>query len=228
MIIFIFLSQIYLQTIYSLSLGISVLSLDSIELFFSNSYLIFILGLFTIALVFKGKKYSDRVLLLFLCCVVVKNFFLLASSFNKMILVLNFLYLSFAFYFYMSWDVEISKACFNPRFSKNDLEKTTRFLIDGKLLDLQENVLDEVKISNIDEHSCFIILNNEKAINSIHRHKEFILYTNLEGVEFYSRARLTAVYGQGLGFELITSNQKNTQPEWSELYKVCLERGLFN
>ncbi len=226
LILFVFLSQIYLQTIYSLSYGISAISLDSFQLFFTNHYFIFFSGLVTVMMVMSGKKHSDKVLLVFLCLVTGKNFILLASSFNKMILILNFIYLVFAFYFYMSWDVEISKACFNPLFTRNDLEKSNRFSLEGRILDSNQNVLEEVTVSNIDENSCFVILKNHSSATTL-KGREFVLVSILEGVEFRSQARLTTVYDLGFGFELLF-DKNNTKPEWSELYKVCLERGLYN
>lgn len=226
LILFIILSLVYLQIIYSLSNGTSIIGKESIGSFFSNHYLIFSFGILTLLIVMKVKKYSDMFLLVFLCIVAGKNFILLASSFNKMILVLNFAYLVFAFYFYMSWDVEITKACFNPLFESNDLEKSSRFALKGAMYDSSDQLLSVITVSNIDEKSCFVIL--DKAIEPASlKNKELKLVSSMEGVEFVSFARLATVYDQGLGFEILSKKMSSTH-EWSELYKVCLERGLFS
>lgn len=225
LLVFIVLSQVYLQTIYSLSNGISIISAESIRSFFSNHYFIFSFGILTMLIVMKVKKYSDMFLLIFLCLVAGKNFILLASSFNKMILVLNFAYLVFAFYFYMSWDGEITKACFNPLFASNDLEKSSRFALKGSIYDSNDQLLSEITVSNIDDKSCFVILDTAIAPASL-KNMELKLVSNLEGVEFVSLAKLATVYDQGVGFEIL-SKKINNRHEWSELYKVCLERGLF-
>ena len=125
----------------------------------------------------------------------------------------------------MSWEVEISKACFNPKFSRYDLEKSSRFLIEGKIYDNEHNLLEEVKVSNIDESSCFVILNTNNFEKLMFK-EDLFLSSSLEGVEFFSRAKISSIYDNGLGFELVSTQQSN-KPEWSELYKVCLERGIF-
>ena len=157
LLLFITLSLIYLQVIYSLSSGISALAPSSVKSFFTNHYLIFSFAILTMVMTVKVKNYSDKFLLIFVCVVAGKNFILLASSFNKMILVLNFIYLVFAFYFYMTWDVEISKACFNPLFASNDLEKSTRFALKGEIFDENDQLLSAITVSNIDDKSCFVI-----------------------------------------------------------------------
>ena len=226
LILFIILSLVYLQTIYSLSSGISIIGAESIGSFFNNHYLIFTFGIVTMLVIIKVKKYSNMFLFVFLSIVAGKNFILLASSFNKMILVLNFAYLLFAFYYYMSWDVEITKACFNPLFASNDLEKSSRFSLKGAIYDSSDQLLSEITISNIDDKSCFVIL--DKVIEPARlKNKELRLVSSMEGVEFVSIAKLASIYNQGIGLEIL-SKKINSRYEWSDLYKVCLERGLFS
>ncbi len=158
-----------------------------------------------------------------------KNFIMLASSFNKLILGLNFVYLIFAFYFFVTWELEIAKASYNPMFSANDLEKESRFLLKGKLVN-GENALN-IFITNIDENSCFALIADPKAqeiIESLNPKETFDLVAEYEGVEFTHKTRLTSTYDRGIGLDFIQLKKADTQLDWSDLYKVCLERGLFS
>ncbi len=167
------------------------------------------------------KKGSEWVLLVCLITIVGKTFFLLSGSFNKLTLVLNFLYLVFAFYYFVTWEIEVGLACFSPNFSKYDLEKEARFRLTGKISPNESGInFTEVRISNIDEQSCFLLLPEGHEIEGL----DFYLDSIYEGVHFKHKARLVSKYDRGVGLVFLKSF--NTRATWSELYKVCLERGL--
>jgi len=220
-IVFLILSVFYLQAIYALSKGISFYGLEALRVLLKEHSIILGLVVLTVFTILKVKKHSDKLLLLVLVLITGKNFILLSSSFNKFVLVLNFLYLLFAFYFFVTWELQINKASYNPLFSRYDLEKTTRFQIKGKL---KGDTLPEtdVLITNIDENSCFLILVND--ISKLDPKEKFVLVTNYEGILFEQEATVVSSYDQGLGMEFLKSK---TGPSWSDLHKVCLERGLF-
>lgn len=221
-IIFLIFSLIYLQAIYSLSSGISFFGIQSLSSFFKEHALILTVVAFAVYTVVKVKKHSDKVLLIALCLITGKNFILLSSSFNKLILALNFIYLIFAFYFFVMWEMEMAKASYNPLFSRFDLEKEKRFAIKGTI---QGEELEPVTayVTNIDEYSSFIYLpENQVKLEPV---KSYILKTNFEGVEFEHPVRVVSAYDRGYGLVLVKTS-KNC-PDWSDLYKVCLERGLF-
>lgn len=222
LLVFLFLSLIYLQAISSLSEGISLFTLESLKSFFLNNYIILVLTLTASYMVLKLKKYSEWILLTCLITIVGKSFILLSGSFNKLTLVLNFLYLVFAFYYFVSWELEVSLACFNPKFSRLDLEKEARFPLKGKISDNEngQNSI-EVHISNIDEQSCYLLLPNGVDMPS---GSEFYLESVYEDVHFRHKARLVSKYDRGVGLMFLKTS--NTRATWSELYKVCLERGI--
>lgn len=228
LIIFLIFSMVYLQAIYCLSRGESILDLMVLKTFFFSHYIILAVNLVTIFMVAKLKKHSDKVLLFFLILIVGKNFIMLASSFNKLILGLNFIYLVFAFYFFVTWELEIGKAAFNPKFSDNDLEKDTRFPIDGKMENLGTNVVYDVKVTNIDENSCFVLLSIPSLEEfSADKNATYRLTVSYEQVVFVHDARLAAKYHRGIGLEFVHSPESDFPLNWSDLHKVCLERGLF-
>lgn len=223
--------MVYLQAIYSLSRGVSLLTLAGAQDFFKNHYLILALTAFTIFMIVKIKKHSDKVLLLCLTVITAKNFIMLAASFNKLILGLNFVYLIFAFYFFVTWELEIAKASYNPNFAKNDLEKESRFHLKGKITTANDEVLLNVFITSIDENSCFALIASQEAqslISNLDPKAEYLLETEYEGVKFLHKAELTSTYDRGIGLDFVSEKKTDTQLDWSDLYKVCLERGLFS
>lgn len=222
LLIFLFLSLVYLQAISSLSDGISLFTLESLRSFFFNNYLILVLTMTAVFMVLKLKKFSEWMLLICLIAIVGKSFILLSGSFNKLTLVLNFLYLVFAFYYFVSWELEVSLACFNPNFSRLDLEKESRFPLKARISDNEhgQNSI-EVHISNIDEQSCYLLLPEGANLPD---GLEFFLDSIYEDVHFRHKAKLVSKYDRGAGLMFLKTS--NTRATWSELYKVCLERGI--
>jgi hypothetical protein len=224
LIVFLVLSLVYLQAIASLSHGNSLFSLLNLRAFFMDHYLIFALSVITGFMVVKLKKYSQIALLVCLIIIVGKSFILLSDSFNKLTLVLNFIYLVFAFYFFVSWELEVELASFNPKFSSQDLEKETRFKLTA-LISTNQNEENSVAVhvTNIDEESCFLLLPKENTLE-INPSKKYFLDSYYEGVHFKHEARLVSSYDRGIG--LVFDRFPDARVSWSELYKVCLERGI--
>ena len=221
--------MIYLQAIYSLSQGVSLLALTSAKSFFSNHSFIIVLLAITLYMVVNVKKHSDKMLLLCLTVMTAKNFIMLASSFNKLILGLNFIYLVFAFYFFVTWELEIAKASYNPQFSEHDLEKDTRFPINGKMENLKTGEIFDVMVTNVDEESCFVLLTVESRDQfKADAGATYRLTVSYENVLFVHNARLASKYHRGLGLEFIQTPKSDFPLNWSDLHQVCLERGLFN
>lgn len=229
LILFLIFSLVYLQAIYSLSRGESILTIEAAKSFLQNHYLILAVNLITIFMVVNIKKHSDKMLLLCLTMITGKNFIMLAASFNKLILGLNFVYLIFAFYFFVTWELEIAKASFNPLFSKRDLEKDTRFSLKGQLENVNAGTTLDVLVTNIDENGCFaLIAATNGEVGKLDSSAQYRLKANYEEVEFVQEAELISSYDRGIGLEFKQVKTPDNQLNWSELHKVCLERGLFN
>lgn len=224
LIIFLILSLVYLQAIFSLSNGLSLFSITSLRSFFVDHYLILALTALTSYMVMKIKKYSEFFLLFCLIVIVGKNFILLSGSFNKLTLVLNFIYLVFAFYFFITWELEVGLASFNPKFSVHDLEKESRLKLTAMISsDAEGEDTVPVYISNIDQESCFLLMPHDSTLE-LNPAKLYFLESNYEGVRFRNSARLVSSYDRGIG--LVFETPTDTRVSWSELYKVCLERGI--
>ncbi len=226
LILFLTLSLVYLHAIASLARGNSLFSTIAIRSFFVDHFIIIFLTAIAGYMIVKIKKYSQIMLLICLIIIVGKSFILLSGSFNKLTLVLDFIYLVFAFYFFVSWELEVELAAFNPLFSKYDLEKESRFNLKASI-GLNENGEDAqpVHITNIDEESCFLLLPEQHSIE-LDPAKKYFLDSNYEGVRFRHQALLVSSYDRGIG--LVFERSPDARVSWSELYKVCLERGIVS
>jgi hypothetical protein len=145
---------------------------------------------------------------------------LLSASFNKLVLALTFAYALFAFYFFITWDIERTEAGYNPLFSKNDLEKQSRFPIQGRIYNKDRTKNDKIYLTNLDEYSCYVIL-ADASFSKNHAIIEIVF----ENAIFSSPVVPISQYDQALGFSFLETNQS----DWSlaELCKICRQRGLF-
>ena len=224
LILFLVLSLVYLQAIHSLSIGRTIFSLLSLRSFLTGHYLILALTAFAGGMIIKIKKYSELILLICLVAMVGENFILLSASFNKLTLVLNFIYLVFAFYFFITWELEVGLASFNPKFSTNDLEKESRFKLQASIRSSRNDAGGvNARITNIDEDSCFLLFDKNSIFEPTPSGKYF-LESFYEGVCFQHYASLVSSYDRGIG--LVFEDSPDARVSWSELYKVCLDRGI--
>jgi hypothetical protein len=223
--------MVYLQAIYSLSQGLSLMEVETLRMFFKSHYLILSMGLVSIYMILTMKKHSEKVLFVCLLMITGKNFFLLSASFNKLILGLSFAYLIFAFYFYITWELETQKASHNPKFSKYDLEIESRFSLTAKLENLEGNLSLDVLITNIDDESCFLFVTDTESkakISELDSQGKYRIVAVYEGVKFTQNAVLASTYDRGIGLLLVKEKLDDRTLNWSDLYKVCLDRGLFS
>ena len=224
LILFLILSLVYLQAIHSLSIGRTFYSLLSLKSFFFDHYFIGIFTAIAGIMVIKIKKYSDVILLICLISIVGENFILLSGSFNKLNLVLSFLYLVFAFYFYISWELEVELAAFNPNFTIFDLEKESRFKIKAKIYSSSEEKDGiEALVTNIDSTSCFLLLNHDQEFK-LNKSGKYYVKSIYENVKFCNQVRVVSAYGRGIGF--VFEEAPDQHLSLSVLYKVCLQRGI--
>ena len=220
MLIFIILSVVYLRIVYAFSHGFSFFSQTNFIAFVLSNSLVLLLLPFVFHSVFTFKNYARIILVIFFSIIVIASFILLSTSFNKLVLALNFAFIFFAFYFFTSWEIERDEAGYNPSFSYRDLEKKTRFSIEGVLYSGDRTKSEKIFLTNIDEKSCYVILEKGNVDIAVG-----LLEINLDGVVFSSQVRRISKYDQGQGF----SFEGDLNSFWSllELCKICRQRGFF-
>lgn len=221
-LIFLLLSLVFLLSIHALSVADFLFNKTFLIMTLKENYLTILVGLLAIYSVYNFKKISQYLLLIFLFFVVVKSFIFLSTSFNKLVLGLNFIYIVFSFYFFTQWELFTQAAYNNSNFTLNDLELKTRFPIEGKIV-LNDGTENKIFLTNIDEEGCFVVSMNDEIQTTLEIECQIII--PYEGVEFKSIGKCVSRYGNGAGFRLI--NNDNNLRSLSGLYQVCLERGLF-
>lgn len=214
--------MLFLFAVQTLTAGIGFFNLKALKTILKENYLTILVGIIAFYFCFKVKKYSKYLLLFFMVVVSLKTFFILSSSFNKLVLGLDFIFIMFSFYFFTEWELFLDQAATSPNFTTYDCEKESRFPITGQLVLASE--LIPFRLTNIDEKGCFILLSNEYQLK-LNFGDELLIKVQYENVEFESLAIYLSRYENGYGFSFDTSIKNRRS--LSGLYQVCLDRGLL-
>lgn len=220
-LIFIVLSIFFISSIQAISMGVSLFTLATLKQVALRNYFVFLVFILALISISKFKRYSQWLFLCFNILIVIKSFMFLAEGFNKLVLGLNFIYLLFSFYFFTSWELFVLKAANNPMFSDLDLEKKSRFNIVGYFEKVDGEKIASFLLTNIDEESCFVLLEDEK-IQLTEKNVRMII--NYENVQFESLVEVVSSTKDGIGFSFLES--KKDLRSLSGLYKICRQRGL--
>lgn len=220
-IVFIVLSIVFLFTVEGISSNYSVISRDIVILLKNNWAIVFI-GFLTAIWIWSYRPYSRHIFILFWLIISLKSFILLYGSFNKLVIIFNFVYLFFGFYFYNSLEAFVKSAANVPNYSTFDIKCDGRFKIQGRL-DLKNGKEHlDCFLTNLDNQSCFIMPKEKQKIKMGKRYSVSFI---LEDVEFTSEVLAVSTYGEdGLGFVF---NEDKDLRSLSGLYKVCLDRSIF-
>lgn len=228
--LFILISILYLYSLMALSKGQSALDILTKPILDPISMLIVVIGGIVLFNVRLFNKISEKWLLFFICVSIFRGFLLLTSNFNKIILILNFVYIFFAFYFYIAWEVELKRSCYNPNFQKNDLNKHQRFPLEGMLKIDGQNFACHV--SNIDETSLFVIFKDgpPREIKNLLANSEAEVSVQIDHIFFTQQVSVIGQYDLGLGLSYL-KNKKDPNStktyDFAQLYEILIDRGLF-
>lgn len=227
--LFVITSIFYVYSLIALAKGQSVLDVFTKPILDPIGLLIVLIGVATLLNVRLFRRISEKWLLFFICVSILRCFLLLTANFNKIILILSFVYIFFAFYFYIAWEVELKRSCYNPNFQKNDLNKHHRFPLEGVLR--AEDQSFPCHVSNIDETSLFVLLKDEPLAIT----KNFLTSSDLEieividHVRFKQKVSLIGQYDLGIGLSYVKNKEENDQKtyDFGQLYEILIDRGLF-
>lgn len=222
-LVFIFMSLFFLAGLVLLARGRSFFDGGELKIIMKDLAVPIVLFVGAFFVVYNFKRNAHYIILAFIFAIAIKSFGLLFVSFNKLILILDFAYLFFAFYFYTSWEIYLGLAAHNPRFASNDLEMTARFPIKGFLTRKNKEIY-ACRLTNIDEESGFILLEDEEKIHFL-LGEDCHLQFEYENNKFQSEIKLCALFSRGLGFNVLEGNK--SQRSLAGLSKVCLERGTI-
>jgi len=225
LILFLILSLFFLHIIISFSKGLSALNLASLKELFLEMPFLNVLFLGSLLSIMKAKEFSKVFLILFFFHISAYGFLLFFENFDKIILVLNFIYIIFSFYFYICWTFELRKAIYLPCYTPYDIGDKTYYDLKGKvsLADGNKELLGF--IVNWDKEGCFFY-SKEKFPK---KKKGYLtLQIEYEGLAFFQRAEIVTSYFNGVGLRFV-SNSKEVASiySWNDFFKIIGDRGFL-
>jgi hypothetical protein len=173
----------------------------------------------------KAKKFSKVFLVLFFAHISLYGFLLFFESFDKIILVLNFIYIVFSFYFYICWTFELRKAIYLPCYTPYDIGDKTYYDLKGKVSfdDGKKELLGF--IVNWDKEGCFFY-SREKFPK---KKKGYLtLQIEFEGLIFLQRAEIVTSYFSGIGLRFAPNRKEiGSIYSWNDFFKIIGDRGFL-
>lgn len=153
--------------------------------------------------------------------ITLKSGILFFEGFDKVLLLLNFVYISCAFYFYQLIILELEEAFYNPNFTKRDLS------VIGKLQNVKiiaEGQQIEGLVTNMDKGSLFIKTDGPQ----LQLPQKVKIEVQYLGRPFFIIGNIMTSYSNGVGLKIENGeNSSNNDLGWNELYDILKDRGII-
>lgn len=217
--LFIMLSPVFLQLVFSMVKGHSSLDLVRFQSLIMDYLLLWALGLFTVVSAWFGKRSSRFSFLAYTLIIFALSIqqFLVFS--DKIILFFSFFYLIFSFYFFLFWSLELDEPIYKPGFSSNELGPQRDFNLTAKIID--GNSIHVGWLTNWNSSSCFVCFDEPINLKS----SRIILSFDFEGLEFRSLGIVHTGYGNGFGIKIPPIEVEGHS--WDELFNIIDDRGFL-
>ena len=225
LLVFIFSSVFYWHILISIEQGHSAFNIHRFTwLLFNNLPLIALMAI-TAFSVLKVKNWSTYLFVAFTVWIFYQSVSLFFVSFNKLTLLLTFIYLICSFYFYLFWQLELKGAAYCPGYSPNDMRQSEYDLKVQIEIDKGGRKFRGY-LTNWDVSSCFVALEDELESKS----SQINLLMEFENKIFYQKGEIVAHYGHGIGIKFLRNKiEKNKKEEhnWLDLYTIIDDRGYL-
>ena len=217
-LLFLIMGLAYLQIIHSLRNGESAASLESfISLLKLQPALIgaFVLSFISIFFATMGSRFF---FLAFQFLIIGQSLMMFIETFDKVILVLNFVYILSAYYFYLFWNLEMSEAFYKPFFHKASIGRVVSQNLPVEVR--SEGISLDGKISNWDHSGLFVHLDDHAKLLS----GKVLLKIKFEDLDFSNTAQVISRYGNGVGLRILPTSKEGLS--WDQFYDIIDDRGL--
>jgi len=222
LIVFLTFSIFYLHVTTSLHEQRSAMDLAWFQSLLFNNKLLLGFYFSAICTVFLAKNSSKLFVLMFFSFVFGHTFYFFLISFDKLILLLNFAYLIFAFCFYLLWRLELDEAYYAPGFSVYDKEIRPQYNFSVELTVVKTNERLKGHLTNWNPNSCFLILEDK----FIDLRGEVQIKIDYVDKTFVDRATIVTSYGAGYGLRINGLDGVNfTRLNWASFYDIINDRG---
>lgn len=220
MIIYLVLSIVYLHIIYALDADISAININRFKgLLLGMPYLI-IFTLFLSMSLFLVKRYSKYLLLLFSFFIFYKSFSIFILNFDKLILILNVVYVLISYNIYILFDQEMNRSIYKPDFLSGSIDVDLYKLVDVELISDRSSQVLRGKLVNFDDNSLVIYTDNTNINGPV---KLTLKYNKSI---FSCSARIMTKYDNGLGLQVVSDKNDNHELDWQEFYSIKESRGF--
>lgn len=220
-IIFIGLSIIYLHISFSLDADISAFDLNRlVSLMKGLPFVVTFATLTTLSILFL-RKISLALLAGFTLLIFYKTFSLFLISYDKLLLIMNVVYLISAYNMILLMGEELKLAIYKPGFDENSIDVESYRRQSIKIL-LPEGEV-EAHITNMDKHGLVVRLNEDMPLKGNIEFK-----TELNGREFHGSAVVAVKYKLGYGLRIKKRKKSPGLLIWEDFYNISYRRGFSN
>ena len=216
-ILFILLSVGYLQIVREIAQGQSAINKGTFLLLVEQHQWLFVLGICTLVLTYHGKRLARYLFIVYSIGIIFLSIQAFAQSFDKVTLVLNFVYILLSYYFYIFFASELERALYHPKFISNAIGAKCEYDIPLSLE--SSNVKTNGRLSNWDEDSCFVFIDGDGKLPR----GKVALSMVFEGQTFAFSGSVRTKVRQGVGIRI--ESKKKEMFDWSDFYEIISNRG---
>ena len=210
---------IHLFTILSLNVGESAIDLSRFLGFLSEKWSIFVLFIFTFFSVYYVKKVSKFLIIIFLGIIFTWNFYLFFEDFNKLLMLLSFIFFVVSLYFVGVWNFELEEAIYSPNFSLNDLEIRPLNNFRVWVETLSGDKIDGL-LTNWDKNSCFFVPREKVSIFP----QELTLNIIFEETNYSQKGQVVSAFGKGVGIRFNFREESGSFLNWNTFFNLIDDR----
>ena len=219
LIMFVILSIVHLHIVYALDADISALNINRLKgLMIGMPYLV-MYSLFLIISIYNVKKYSIYLLMMFSIFIFYKTFTIFIIGFDKILLILNVIYLIVSYNFISIFAEELKSSVYNPNFELGSLFVDDYNDVEVELFDTRKGRAIKGTLSKLDERS-FVVHTNENHIKGevkvVFKYKRHV---------FTCIGKVVTKYHNGIGLR-VTDKSVDQELDWSEFYQIKYRRGF--
>jgi hypothetical protein len=222
--LFIVLTLLFTITIAALDRNGSVVDWEEAVLFFNSSWWPLLTALLASLSILKAYRLSRFFFIIHTIVVLLTITPMLLDSFDKLTMLLSFLFVLISYYYYLLLSDELAEPIYNPGYHQRDLDIITNTHLVTTVID-KNGVNYSGILTNWGPTSCFLRLNDPKG-----KPKKMVnLEVNFQGASFHDCGSIVSRYYSGVGVQLGgTSKPKgDSSLGWADLYQALNERGYI-
>jgi hypothetical protein len=217
-VLFVIFSIVYLHISFSLDADISAIDLPRLINMLKGLPLLIGLSTLCIGALLLVRRFSIYLLSFLTLIVFYKSFSLFLLSYDKLLLVLNVVYMLVSYNMILLLKEELSLAIYQPGFKENSLEVENYKNLTAHLSFDGNNISGN--ITNLDKLGLVVKIDTNTQIRGV-----VDINIPFEGEEFYSKGVVATRFTDGYGIKILASKKTPSVLQWKDLYNIFYRRG---